>query len=119
MMEKMSTTKIFDHLEEQLAKSCSDVCTTAWRGQHGCPPLVLSDSNLARATNGVLTISNSPLLDKTNKDINEHTPDFEQLALRSDQDALLIEWWTKTVCFHVGVEIIVASIGGQYLKELE
>ena len=31
-------TENVNHLEEQLAKSCAAVRTTAWRGQHVCLP---------------------------------------------------------------------------------
>ena len=60
-------TKNVNHLEEQLVKSCVAVYTTTWRGQHGCLPIALSDSTLARATNGVLTSRNLPLPDQINR----------------------------------------------------
>ena len=85
-------TENVDRLEEQLAKSCAAVRTTAWRGQHICLPLALSYSVLDRATNGVLTSSDLPLPEKLNKDINEYTSAFEKPVLKSYQDALWIEW---------------------------
>ena len=83
------------------------------------PPTALSDSALARATNSVLTSSDLSLPDKINKYINERTSAFGKLALKSDQDALWIEWWIKIACLNVGVEIIVVSVGSHYLEELD
>ena len=54
-------TKNANHFEEQLAKACVSVHITAWRGQHVCLPLALSESALARTTNSVLTSSKLPL----------------------------------------------------------
>ena len=69
----------------------------------------------------MLTSSNPPLWDKINKEkeINNITSAFEKFGLKADQDALWIEWWTKTACLNVGVEIIVAIVGTHYLEELE
>ena len=113
------STKNSDHLEEQLSKACAAVCTTAWRGQHGYLLLGLSYSALNRATNGVVTRIDLILVDKINNEINDHATTFEQLGLKYDQDALWIEWWTKSACLNVGTEIIVASVGAQYLEDLE
>ena len=112
-------TEIFDYLKKKLAKACAAIRTTAWRVQHGCLPLSLSNSALACATNSMITRINLPLPDKINKAINEGTSAFEQLALKVDQDALWIEWWTRMSCPNVDIEIIVASVGAQYLEELE
>jgi hypothetical protein len=112
-------TEKVDHLEDQLAKACAAVRTTAWKGQHGCLPLALSDAALNRATKGVITSSDLPLPDRINKNITESTSTFEQLSLKVDQDVLWIEWWTKIACNDVGVDIIVASADAQYLEELE
>ena len=67
----------------------------------------------------MLKSSDLPLPDRIKKEINAGTSTFEQLALKSDQDALWIEWWTKITCLDVSVKIIFASVGAQYLKELE
>ena len=67
----------------------------------------------------MLKSSDLPLPDRIKKEINAGTSTFEQLALKSDQDALWIEWWIKIACLNVGVKIIVASVGAQYLEELE
>ena len=64
------------NLEEQLTKARAVVHTTTWRGKNGYLPLALKDSALARATNDVLT-STFPLLDKTNKEINDITSAFK------------------------------------------
>ena len=56
-------TKNVDHLEDQLAKACATVHTTAWKGQHGCLPLALSDSALTCTTNGAITSSDPSLPD--------------------------------------------------------
>ena len=34
-------TENVDHLEEQMAKHCASVRTTAWGGRHGCLDLAL------------------------------------------------------------------------------
>ena len=112
-------TENFDYLKEQLAKACAAVHTTAWRGQHGCLPLALIASALDRATNGMLTSSKLPLPDKINEEIYYLTSAFNQLGLKGYQDSLWIERWTKIACLNVGVKIIVASVGAQYLEKLE
>ena len=67
MMEKIvynlhsrPNTKTFDHLKDQLAKSCAAVRTTAWKGQHGCLQLALIEFSLASATNSAITSSDPP-----------------------------------------------------------
>ena len=56
---------------------------------------------------------------KINSAIKEDNSDFEQLALKADQDTIWTEWWVKLAVIDVGVEIIVANVDPQYLEELE
>ena len=112
-------TKNVDHLEDQLAKACSAVHTTSWKGQNGCLPLALSDFTLIRATNGAITIINIPLNNQMNNNIKEGTSAFETLSLKADQDALWIDWWKKIACLNVGVENVFVIVGAQYLEKLE
>ena len=67
------STENVNHLKDQLEKVFASVHTTAWIGQHGCLPLALSNSNLVRTTNSVITSSNLTIPSQIDKNTKEVT----------------------------------------------
>ena len=85
-------TENVDHLEEKMAKNCAYVRTTVWGGQYGCLASALSKNNLYTITKGTVLDSALCKLDKINAANRENTSNFDQIALKADQDKLWTEW---------------------------
>jgi hypothetical protein len=113
------TTKSMDRMTEQMAQMVAPVKTTAWDGLHGSLVLVLVDRDYATVTKNIVT-SLAPLFKPTkiNPKINKLSNPYAILTLQEEMKTLLKELKLQEAVTTMGVQRIINSAEGQYVKEL-